>query len=144
MLFCGEAPGASEDIIGRPFVGPAGKLLDHIILQSGLEMSNWRYAITNLVACMPKEDGKKNEPPDWAIEACSQRLMEAIEMVRPCLIVRVGKLASKKVDKDKIGISTIDMVHPASILRMDVSQKGLAVQRQVICLRDALENLVPY
>ncbi|MEK0326406.1 MAG: uracil-DNA glycosylase family protein, partial [Nitrosopumilus sp.] len=90
VLFIGEAPGASEDSLGSPFVGPAGHLLDQMI-EDALDMtspdqadlpaidSGPRIAFTNLIACIPKdEDGNKissgDDIPLESIEACSERL----------------------------------------------------------------------
>lgn len=97
ILFIGEAPGASEDVIGYPFIGPAGKLLD-IIIERAIDGQH-DYAMTNLIACIPKDDeGKKTkEPPDYAIKECQPRLIEFINMCSPDLIVCVGKLATKYV-----------------------------------------------
>jgi DNA polymerase len=144
ILFVGEAPGQSEDVIGLPFVGPAGKLLDEIIDQ-GLD-GQYDYAITNLVCCIPlDENGSKvTEPPREAIMACDERLQEFVVMVDPRLFVCVGSLAQKWLSKN-LGSEhhdeVVSIVHPAAILRMDVSQRGLAIQRAVVTLQDAVEEL---
>jgi uracil-DNA glycosylase family 4 len=92
ILFIGEAPGASEDVIGSPFVGPAGRLLDHVIEQA-LDGQH-DYAITNLVCCLLKDAGNvKGEPPKEAIVACRPRLLEFIGICNLRLIVTVGLLS---------------------------------------------------
>ncbi len=160
VLFCGEAPGESEDVLGKPFIGPAGKLLDRIILEAwGAVLANawntnsgdsecitepicpFRFAWTNLVACIPKEDGKKStEPPKEAIKACSDRLREIIEIAKPKVIIAVGGLATKHLPKVTDSPIT-SIVHPAGIMRLDVSQRGLAVQRATVILSDVFEEL---
>ncbi len=150
VLFCGEAPGESEDVLGRPFVGPAGKLLDQIILYAVNALGTggavtvgppFRFAFTNLVACIPKEDGKKaTEPPKEAIKACSNRLREIIEIAKPKVILAVGSLATKHLPK-VTDLPITSIVHPAGIMRLDVSQRGLAVQRATVILSDVFEEL---
>lgn len=147
ILFIGEAPGTSENTRGIPFHGPAGKLLDRIIKQS--IDGQYDYAITNLVGCIPldSEGNKLPEPPKVSILACRPRLAEFIGLVNPKLVVFVGKLAvtcatgvmsyrvSRKLSK------TIHIIHPAAILRMDLSQKGLAVKRSIVTIEDAVDEL---
>lgn len=155
ILFIGEAPGPSEDVIGQPFVGPAGKLLDAIIEEGIYAHSDWRVAFTNLVACIPKDETqtKFGEPPKHAIQACQGRLIEFVQLAKPQLIVRVGKLSQKWIPnqemftgptKQKEQIQFADIVHPAAVLRADISQQGLAKQRCVVTLSDAVEQLTPF
>lgn len=148
VLFIGEGPGHSEDSLGEPFVGPAGKLLDDIIAQGIPESIT--YAITNLVCCLPVDEetgGKAVEPDDESIKACSVRLIEFVELCRPRLIVCVGKLAkdwlepgyrySIRIPRD---IPQVSIVHPAWILRANVAQRGLAIQRCVVTVQSAVEQ----
>lgn len=138
----------SEDTVGIPFIGPAGRLLDEIVALSGI--GQFRFAFTNMIACIPKgEDGDKvAEPPDESIEACSARLKEFVAIARPRLIVQVGKVAQDWTTpgyKHSIQFhETIPMVfisHPAAILRAREDQKGYQKQRAVIALRDAIDLL---
>jgi len=145
ILLVGEAPGSSENMLGKPFCGPAGKLLDHIMLQAWGE--HYRdYALTNLVACIPllkDESGRKSklsDPPKEAIEACAPRLDEFLEIARPDAIVAVGKLSKKHLGSRAVA----GIVHPAAILRADVSQRGLAIQQSIVILRDVQEGLAPF
>ncbi|GAF80631.1 unnamed protein product [marine sediment metagenome] len=141
ILFVGEAPGASEDVVGKPFVGPAGKLLDKIIKVA--VGSRCTYALTNLVACIPKENGgKMGEPAKEHIRACEERLLEFIGICDPKLIVTVGKLAAKWISLLSGDWSVVEIIHPAAILRMDVSQKGLAVRRSIVVIEDALDSML--
>ena len=148
ILFLGEAPGSSEDVLGVPFIGPAGKLLDRII-ERGLD-GQWDYALTNLVACIPLDkDGKKmGEPDEECIEACAPRLKEIVHLCHPQLIVCVGKLATKHISKWPRCTDTcswliyyVHIIHPAAILRMDISQRGLAVQRSIVAISDAVDKI---
>lgn len=137
----------SEDAIGRPFCGPAGQLLDHIIQNS--VSRDITYAFTNLVCCIPRgDDGKKvHEPDDDAVRACSTRLKEFVEICDPNLIVCVGKLAEDWLDtryRDSIQlhkkIPLVKITHPAAILRKNIAMRGLEVQRAEITVRNAIED----
>lgn len=144
VLFIGEAPGASEDVIGRPFVGPAGKLLDRVI-ERAID-GRCDYAITNLVACIPKgEDGAKAvEPSKACIMHCKERLQEFVALCKPKLVVCVGKLAAKWVPNVIATTgewAVVEIIHPAAILRMNVAQQGLAMQRAMIVVSDAVDEL---
>jgi uracil-DNA glycosylase len=144
VLFVGEAPGKSEDCLGKPFVGPAGKLLDDIV-EDALADRSLRVAFTNLIACIPKdEDGDKLEPPDESVAACSPRLVELVRMARPCLLVRVGAHAQHYLSPGyrhsiRTGWSckVLDMLHPAAILRKPAAFQTIEVQRAVVTLRNA-------
>jgi DNA polymerase len=140
ILFVGEAPGVSEDTLGKPFCGPAGKLLDRII-ESGTD-NQISYALTNLVCCIPKdEDGRKSgEPPEAAIKACAPRLLEFYKLCRPRLVVAVGALAERYMLKLLQPPAWVPIIHPAAIRRMDVARQGLAIQRCVVALADAVEE----
>lgn len=148
VLFIGEAPGESEDVLGKPFVGPAGQLLDRIIESAWesvfLEVRPATFAFTNLVACIPLgEDRRKvSEPTKEWIEACRERLVEFVEICDPKLVVGVGALAKKNIPSTVLNDRKfVDLIHPAAILRMNVAQQGLAAQRCVVTLTDALEEL---
>lgn len=149
VLFVGEAPGHSEDSLGVPFCGPAGKLLDKILLKSIPQEVT--YALTNLVGCIPLEqdgDGKVEktaEPPDEAIIACRPRIIELLGVVKPKLVIAVGKLAGKHLledgnEFDEIGF--IEIVHPSFILRSQATGIPLLIQRAVVTIRNAIEKYV--
>ena len=145
VLFVGEAPGQSEDVLGFPFVGPAGQLLDRIIEQAGLTQG---CAFTNIIACIPKNDEgvKVGQPSKESIKACGERLVGCVVLCQPHLIVWVGECAAKNGPKilEKKGVewdSSINIIHPAAIMRMNVSQQGLAVQRCIVAIADAVEDL---
>lgn len=143
VLLIGEAPGESENILGIPFCGPAGKLLDDIIdraLPKGT-----RYALTNLVCCFPRDakHAGTNEPAPDEISACQGRLVEFINLCKPKLIVCVGLLAADWIDHGA-GIECADIVHPAAILRMPLAQRQMALQKAIVVLRNAVEDTVNF
>lgn len=158
VLLVGEAPGASEDVLGAPFVGPAGHLLDRIVAEATDGLPPYRIAFTNLVCCYPAEEKAAgvNEPPKEAIKACAPRLKEFVRLARPRLIVCVGTLAKKHITgqaqfsirKDNSlewlhgkPLEFVEIVHPAFILRANIAQRGLLIQRCVVRIRSALEEL---
>lgn len=159
VLFIGEAPGESEDVLAKPFIGPAGKLLDSIIRASlvsrTLEINGKlveytpRHALTNLVGCIPRDEEnlKAGEPPKVAIETCAPRLVEVTALCQPKLIVMVGRLSEKWAPQilgfegRRKPVKTLAIYHPAAMLRMDISQKGLAIQRTRVALTDAVDAL---
>jgi len=141
VVFIGEAPGASENAIGFPFVGPAGHLLDQIIERA--LPPTVKYALTNLVACYPAEAKSRgdNEPEHNDITACRPRLVEFVNIAQPKLIVCVGALATQYVDHLDT-VKCCDIVHPAHILRMPLAQKQMAVQKTIVQLRCAVDTMV--
>lgn len=142
ILFIGEAPGPAEDVLGQPFVGPAGHLLDGIIKES--VPAHRKIAYTNLVACIPIDDGgeKFKQPPKHAIKACEPRLLEFIRLCEPRLrlVVLVGQLAEQYAPTSDQW-ATISIVHPAAILRADISARPLAIKRCIVTISDAVSAL---
>ena len=134
ILIIGEAPGISEDALGKPFVGPAGKLFDSF-LEEALAVCDKevRLAWTNLVACIPVED-EKREPKKNEIKACSNRLAEFVSMAAPSGIIRVGRLAVKHA-KIPEGVFYTDVVHPAFLLRSQEPQYSLGCEQTVVRIR---------
>ncbi|MCL4501334.1 MAG: uracil-DNA glycosylase [Deltaproteobacteria bacterium] len=89
LMFIGEAPGAEEDLQGRPFVGAAGQLLNNLLNKLGLEREE--VYITNVVKSRPP--GNRNPEPD-EIEACLPFLKMQITAIKPRVIVALGKIAT--------------------------------------------------
>lgn len=154
ILFIGEAPGDSENAIGQPFVGPAGHLLDEIIRQAvgdgRIDPNVPSMAFTNLVGCFPREEKEAgiNEPPTSAIKQCAHRLDEFVGICKPRLVVMVGKLAERWVPQcvknlyfGTTKIIVCSITHPAAILRANVAQRGLAIQRCVVTISNAVEGI---
>lgn len=145
VLMIGEAPGQSEDVLGAPFTGPAGQLLDRIIAATDLAHS--RIAFTNLVACLPADEkrSKVGEPNKESIEACSDRLEEMIEIADPYHLVAVGQLSEKWLPKlFDLSIPVTSVPHPAAILRSEEPSRSLLVRRCQVALEDVAESLVPF
>lgn len=144
ILFVGEAPGLSENVLGLPFVGPSGKLMDELLLLANLRPGD--YAITNLIACAPIAEGGGvvEQPPLPAIKACKDRLVDTIELVAPEIIITVGTIAERWFNEKHLGphanLAVASIVHPAAILRMPTAQQSLAFQRAVIQVKDAIED----
>lgn len=92
-LFVGEGPGADEDEQGDPFVGQAGKLLDSMLAAIGIARGREVY-IANVVKCRPP--GNRTPTPEEAA-ACAPFLDRQIELVRPKLIVALGKTAAMRL-----------------------------------------------
>jgi DNA polymerase len=92
-LFIGEGPGADEDEQGEPFVGQAGKLLDSMFAAIGIARGREVY-IANVVKCRPP--GNRTPTPDEAL-ACAPYLDRQIALVRPKLIVALGKSAVQRL-----------------------------------------------
>ncbi len=90
IMFIGEAPGRFEDLKGRPFVGTAGKVLDELLEDIGLKRSE--VYITNVVKCRPP--GNRDPLPE-EIKACSPYLEKQIEIIKPKIIVTLGRHSMK-------------------------------------------------
>lgn len=125
-LFVGEGPGAEEDVQGEPFVGQAGKLLDAMLAAIKLKRGENVY-IANIVKCRPP--GNRNPEPDEARE-CEPYLKRQIDLIRPRLIVALGRIAAVNLLgrdasiaslrgklHDYAGIPLIVTYHPAYLLR---------------------------
>lgn len=86
IMFIGEAPGWHEDQQGRPFVGPAGQFLDELLQSIGLKRSD--VYIANVVKCRPPSN---RDPLPDEIEACRKWLDQQIEVIKPKVIVTLGR-----------------------------------------------------
>lgn len=126
IVFIGEAPGANEDLQGLPFVGRSGKLLDEMCESVGLSRKTNIY-IANTVKCRPPEN--RDPLPDER-RACAHWLKNQLEILRPKIIVCVGRIAAQEVIGPDFAISKqhgqffthgkmllTAIYHPAAILR---------------------------
>jgi len=102
ILFIGEGPGQTEDEQGRPFVGPAGQLLDKMILAMGLKRES--VFIANVVKCRPPNN---RAPLPDEIDACWPYLKRQIEAIQPRVIVTLGGPATKLILHTERGITAI-------------------------------------
>lgn len=138
VLLVGEAPGTSENTLGVPFIGEAGKLLERMLRWAG--KGDVKVGFTNAVACIPLDDENRiTQPEVKQIIACSDRLQEIVEMARPLVIVGVGKSAEKALGY--LGIQAKKIMHPAAMMRMEKVQKDIAIQRNVVDLRRIFESV---
>jgi uracil-DNA glycosylase len=135
VLFVGEQPGDQEDKAGKPFVGPAGRLLDQAMEQAGIERS--RAYVTNVVKHFKwKAQGKRriHQKPNWSeVAACFPWLEAELAVVKPRVLVCLGATASQALlgrqfrvtqhrgepIESELAPVVIATVHPSSILRAD-------------------------
>ena len=130
VLLVGEGPGREEDLQGRPFVGPAGRLLDRMLAAVGLDRET--VYIANVVKCRPP--GNRNPEPDEAA-ACLPYLRAQYALLRPEIVVCLGAVAARylcdpgiRITRDrgrwreKGGVWFLPTYHPAALLR-DESKK---------------------
>jgi uracil-DNA glycosylase family 4 len=100
LMFVGEAPGATEDQQGKPFVGRAGQLLDTLLEEIGL--SRGEVFIANILQCRPP--GNRDPLPD-EIEECMPYLMRKIQLIEPKVIATLGNYATKSITQSPVGIT---------------------------------------
>jgi DNA polymerase len=102
LMFVGEAPGASEDEQGLPFVGRAGKLLDQLLEEIGLTRGD--VFVTNVLKCRPPGN---RDPLPVEIENCQGYLMRQVELIQPSMICSLGNFSTKLLRKDPTGITRL-------------------------------------
>ena len=125
-LLVSEAPGAEEDRLGEPFVGQAGRLLDNMLAAIGLRRGDNVY-IANVLKCRPP--GNRNPEAD-EVAKCTPYLLKQIELIRPKLIVAMGRFAAQTLLATDAtiaslrgrvhryaGVPLIVTYHPAYLLR---------------------------
>jgi uracil-DNA glycosylase family 4 len=131
LMFVGEAPGADEDIQGIPFVGRAGQLLTKII--EAIELKREDVYIANVIKCRPPQN--RNPEPD-EVETCEPFLFRQIDLIKPKVIVALGKFAAQTLLRTDAPISRIrgrvfeyrgakliPTFHPAYLLRNPSSKR---------------------
>jgi uracil-DNA glycosylase family 4 len=131
LMFVGEAPGASEDQQGLPFVGRAGQLLNQLLGEIGIQRSD--VFITNVICCRPP--GNRDPLPE-EIDACKPYLYKKVELIEPKVICTLGNFATKLLTGSPSGITKVHgrpqerevggrvvqlfpLFHPAAALRTD-------------------------
>ncbi len=150
LMFIGEAPGADEDRVGKPFMGRSGKLLDRMMAAIGLDRT--KAYVTNIVPWRPP--GNRNPTPQ-EVSICRPFIERQIELADPDLIVCLGSPATQAITGTKDGIlkargrfypyhvggreiRALATLHPAYLLRQPL-QKRLA-WRDFRTLRNALDG----
>ena len=102
LMFVGEAPGASEDEQGVPFVGRAGKLLETLLGEVGLQRSD--VFIANVLKCRPPGN---RDPLPIEIENCQDYLLRQVELIQPAVICTLGNFSTKLLRGDPTGITRL-------------------------------------
>jgi uracil-DNA glycosylase family 4 len=102
LMFVGEAPGASEDEQGVPFVGRAGKLLETLLGEVGLQRSD--VFIANTLKCRPPGN---RDPLPIEIENCQEYLLRQVELIQPTVICTLGNFSTKLLRGDPTGITRL-------------------------------------
>ena len=133
IMFVGEQPGDQEDLAGRPFVGPAGRLFDSMLIEAGIDRA--RVYVTNAVKHFKfQQRGKRrlhSKPDSGEIKACRWWLEQEMELIRPPLTVALGATAARSLFGKVVTIAKLRgephrladgsecwvTVHPSSLLR---------------------------
>jgi len=102
LMFIGEAPGASEDEQGVPFVGRAGKLLEKLLEEIGMARSE--VFIANTLMCRPPDN---RDPQPTEIENCQDYLLGKVELIQPSVICTLGNFSTKLLRGDPAGITRV-------------------------------------
>lgn len=133
LMLVGEQPGQEEDLAGRPFVGPAGRLLDHALTEAGLDRE--QVYLTNAVKHFKWEPRGKRRmhktPAQREIEACEFWLQQELARIRPRVVVALGTTAGRAVLGGPVTISmlrgraiphndylVLATYHPSAVLRV--------------------------
>jgi len=157
LMFVGEAPGANEDLQGKPFVGHAGRLLDTLLGEIGLDRGD--TFIANVLKCRPP--GNRDPLPEEIAE-CEPYLMRQIALIEPIVICTLGNFATKLLSGSPIGITKVcgrpqtreiagldvtlyPLFHPAAALRSSAVEQQLreCFQRIPALLDDARRERGP-
>ena len=102
ILFVGEAPGKNEDLQGKPFVGPAGKLLDELL--SIINLTRNEVFIANVLKCRPPQN---RDPKFEEIDICKNYLFKQIEIINPIIICTLGKYSTQLLLNTDEGITEL-------------------------------------
>ena len=140
LMFVGEAPGGDEDIQGIPFVGRAGQLLTKII--EAIDLKRDDVYIANVIKCRPPQN--RNPEPD-EVDTCEPFLFQQIDIIKPKVIVALGKFAAQALLRtldpisrlrgrvyDYRGAKLIPTFHPAYLLRNPSSKRAVWEDMKVV------------
>ena len=130
IMFIGEGPGEQEDLQGEPFVGAAGKFLDEML--SIIDLGRHNCYIANIVKCRPP---RNRDPQEEEQEACIDYLRNQVALIKPKIIVCLGRIAAKKIINPDYritrehgqwvynnGVWMTAIYHPSALLR-DLSKR---------------------
>lgn len=148
VMFIGEGPGEQEDLKGEPFVGRSGQLLDKYLDAIGLDRKKNIY-IANMVKCRPPHN---RDPQQDEQEACLYWLREQVRLMKPKIIVCVGRISAQKLISadfrvtqqhgefiEKNGVLMMGTFHPAALLR-NPNNKPQALE-DFLRLRDKIKEV---
>lgn len=147
VMFIGEGPGEQEDMQGEPFVGAAGKFLDDML--SIIDLGRHNCYIANIVKCRPP---RNRDPQEEEQQACIGYLRNQVALIKPKIIVCLGRIAAKKIIDDSFritrehgtwinrnGVWMTAFYHPSALLR-DVSKRPETFE-DLLILRDKMREL---
>ena len=150
VMFIGEGPGEQEDLQGEPFVGAAGKLLDDML--SIIDLNRENSYIANIVKCRPPQN---RDPSNEEQEACIAYLRNQVALIRPRMIVCLGRIAAQRIIDPEFRISKSHgtwiqrnnvymtaIYHPSALLR-DPSKRPDTFE-DLLSIRDQLKRIRPY
>lgn len=142
IMFIGEGPGEQEDLQGEPFVGAAGKFLDEML--SIIDLGRHNCYIANIVKCRPP---RNRDPQEEEQQACITYLYNQIALIRPKIIICLGRIAAKKMIAPDYRITQehgqwhyindiwmTAIYHPSALLR-DLSKRPAAFE-DLLSIRD--------
>ncbi len=149
LMFVGEAPGEKEDLSGTPFVGAAGKLLDKFL--DAVDIPRDQVYIANILKCRPP---KNRDPKPEEEDACIEYLRAQVRLIRPKIIVCLGRIAAMRLIKPDFKITREHGVwfkkgeyemcavyHPSLLLRDPRKKEDMLVDMKAIKARlDAQSN----
>ena len=159
LMLVGEQPGDKEDLAGRPFVGPAGLLLDRALEDAGIDRA--RTYVTNAVKHFKfVVRGRRRlhqKPTVVEIKACHQWLEREMDTVEPAIIIALGATAARAVfgREMKIGVNRGHMIslgsplsglitiHPSALLRIPDEQVRAGAYRQFVADLEVARSAVP-
>lgn len=147
VVVVGDAPGRTEDLLGRPFVGSAGNLLDNLLLDAGLDRES--VYVTTVVKCHPRE----GVPDRDVVDACTPYLVEQLAHLRPKVIITLGPVAAglllqRPVPLDKVagfrfdvfdGVTLVPTHHPATVIKGNQTIVA-SIRRDLMTARAVLEG----
>ena len=147
IMFIGEGPGEQEDLLGEPFVGPAGKLLDDMMAIIDLDRKN--SYIANIVKCRPPGN---RDPLETEQDACIGYLRNQVALIKPKIIICLGRIAATRIIRpdfritrehgtwtERGGIWMTAMYHPSALLR-DVSKRPDTFE-DLLAIREKIREL---
>ena len=140
LMFVGEAPGEQEDLSGIPFVGRAGKLLDKFLYAVDIDRED--VYIANMLKCRPP---KNRDPKEDEQDLCIGHLREQVRLIRPKIIVCLGRISAKRLIKEdfmitkehgifyeKGGMTICAVYHPSALLRDPRKKEDMLIDMQKI------------